>query len=69
MGATESQFEPLAVSPSTAARLLDIGRSSVYAHMAAGNLRFVHVGADRRIPIEEIRRIAREGLPALVRGG
>ncbi len=65
MNAAESQLDPLAVSPNTAARLLDIGRSSVYAHMSAGHIKFVQVGADRRIPMEEIRRVAADGLPRL----
>lgn len=48
-------------TPDNAARALDISRSKVYELMKSGVLRFVHIGADRRIPAEEIERIAAEG--------
>lgn len=48
-------------SPNNAALALDLSRSKVYDLMKSGALRYVMVGADRRIPAEEIQRIASEG--------
>ncbi|MGA7181413.1 MAG: helix-turn-helix domain-containing protein [Thiobacillaceae bacterium] len=48
-------------SPNSAAQALDISRSKVYDLMKTGSLRFVMIGADRRIPADEIQRIASEG--------
>ena len=47
-----------------AAEPLDLSRSKLYALMKRGQLRFVMIGADRRIPADEIARIAAEGVPA-----
>ena len=55
----------LAVTVGRAAELLSIGRTTLYEHVKAGNVRAINICADRRIPIEEVHRIAREGLPAL----
>ncbi len=49
------------ISPSNAARQLDVSRSMIYKLMKAGKLPYVLVGADKRIPAEEVERIAREG--------
>lgn len=62
----ESQLKPLAVSPNTASKLLDCSRGMIYAQMSAGNLKFITVGSDRRIPMAEIRRAAKRGLPKLL---
>ncbi|MGE0875659.1 MAG: helix-turn-helix domain-containing protein [Burkholderiales bacterium] len=51
-------------SPNSTAEALDLSRSKVYALMKAGSLRYVNIGGDRRIPAEELERIAREGVPA-----
>lgn len=48
-------------SPNNAAQALDISRSKVYDLMKCGALRFVMIGSDRRIPADEIQRIASEG--------
>lgn len=48
-------------SPNNAARALDISRSKIYDLMKTGALRFVKIGAGRRIPSEEIQRMAAEG--------
>lgn len=50
--------DPLLVKPDEAARLLAIGRSKLYLMMARGDIRSVDVGGVRRVPVEEIRRIA-----------
>ena len=49
------------LSPNNAARVLDISRSKIYDLMKCGALAYVQIGADRRIPIEEIDRIAKSG--------
>lgn len=54
--------EPLLLSPNSAARMLDVSRSTVYMLMKTGRLAWVPMGADRRIPVEEIRRVAAEGV-------
>jgi excisionase family DNA binding protein len=48
-------------SPNNAARALDISRSKIYDLMKCGALGYVQIGADRRIPIEEIERLAKSG--------
>jgi excisionase family DNA binding protein len=49
-------------SPNSTAHALDLSRSAVYAMMKSGKLRFVMVGANRRIPASEIDRIC-QGTP------
>ncbi|MGA8147285.1 MAG: helix-turn-helix domain-containing protein [Gallionellaceae bacterium] len=51
-------------SPNSAARALDISRSKIYDLMKSGAVRFVLIGSDRRIPSDEIQRIASEGTPS-----
>lgn len=46
-----------------AAEILSVGRVKVYDMMKKGEIAFVYVGSDRRIPIEELKRIAAEGAP------
>lgn len=53
--------EQLLFTPNNAARALDLSRSKVYEMMKSGALKFVMVGADRRIPRDELRRIAEQG--------
>jgi excisionase family DNA binding protein len=50
-------------SPNNAARALDVCRSKIYDLMKRGELRFVVIGAHRRIPASEIERLATEGSP------
>ena len=51
----------LLYSPNSAAQVLDVSRSTIYTLMREGRLRFVMIGSDRRIPREELERLAREG--------
>lgn len=44
------------------AETLDISRAKAYDLMKRGLLRYVMIGAVRRIPAEEIARIAAEGV-------
>lgn len=59
---TSVENKPVLLSPNSAARALDVSRSTIYGFMKQGLIRFVQVGSDRRIPAEEIARIAAEGL-------
>ena len=52
---------PLLVGPDEAARMLRVSRSQIYNLIACGALRTVHIGRSRRIPVEDIERLAREG--------
>lgn len=54
--------KPLLLSPNSAARALDVSRSTIYGLMKAGHIKYVQVGADRRIPVDEIDKIARGGV-------
>lgn len=51
---TEEDLEPRLVTVMTAARLLSVGRTKVYALIDAGELRTVHVGVAVRIPLSEV---------------
>jgi excisionase family DNA binding protein len=51
-------------SVNRAAETLDLSRSKLYELMKRGQLRFVMVDSDRRIPLSEIERIAAEGIPS-----
>lgn len=63
---------PAAVNPTkraysipTAADALDISRGQIYRMINAGYLKTITIGSDKRIPAEEIERIAREGCPRI----
>lgn len=45
---------PIAVSPDEAARLAGIGRTSLYAALAKGDLKSIKIGTRRLIMIEAI---------------
>jgi excisionase family DNA binding protein len=49
------------LSPNNAALALDVSRSQVYKLMRAGRMKFALIGADRRIPMSEIDRLAMYG--------
>ena len=69
MTSTIIETTSLLLSPNSAARMLDISRSSVYALMRNGDLAWIPFGADRRIHIKEIERLATEGIPTTVKRG
>ena len=52
--------DKLLVTPSDAAELLSISRTSLYALMASGAVASVKVGGCRRIPVEALRAFVRE---------
>ena len=57
-------FEPgvLLLTADAAARVLGIGRTTLYALLRRGVIHSVAIGRARRIHIDEVRRIAAEGL-------
>lgn len=54
---------PKLLSIDSFADAIDTSRSQVYRLMAAGLLKFVVVGSDRRIPSSELERLMNEGAP------
>lgn len=59
----------LLLSVNSAAKALDVSRATIYSLMKNGSLNWVQFGADRRIPVEEIRRVASEGAPLITKDG
>lgn len=47
-------MEKLLLTPVEAARVLGIGRSTIYELMRGGQLESVHIGACRRVPAEAV---------------
>ena len=52
--ATTTTAGPLLVTALQAARLLSIGRTTVYELIAAGDLETVHIGRSMRIPADSV---------------
>ena len=48
-------IEPIAVSPSEAARLAGVGRTTIYSSISAGELRSIKVGKRRLIAVDALR--------------
>ena len=46
------------------AKLFQVTRAGVYKWMKSGQLKYVIVGSDRRIPASAVKEFVREGLPA-----
>ena len=55
--------DAMLVTPEEAARLLRVGRTTVYALMKRGHLRPVHIGRSCRLPRAELERYV-DGLTA-----
>lgn len=53
------------LSPTSAADWLDVGRTTVYALMAAGDLPYLRVGSHRRIRVADLEAYAEQQLRAL----
>ena len=51
--------DPLLLTPEEAARVLRLGRTTVYALMRAGDLRPVHIGRSCRLARAELERYVR----------
>jgi excisionase family DNA binding protein len=50
-----SGVEPLLLTIPQAARVLAVGRTTVYELIAAGDLEAVHIGRSVRVPVEAVR--------------
>ena len=50
-----ASLQPLAVSPTEAAQLIGIGRTTLYAALSSGALKSIKIGQRRLITIEAIR--------------
>lgn len=61
---TSTYETPALYSPNSAAKKLEISRTSIYALMRNGDVAWVPFGADRRIPASEIERLSKEGIPS-----
>lgn len=55
----------LLYSVNSSAHALDCSRSILYDLMKAGLIKFVAFGSERRIPVEEVQRLAKEGIPSV----
>lgn len=66
MKTIDKEQSKLLYSTSSAAAALDVSRSTIYALMKAGLLKSVPFGADKRIPAEEVERLAKEGVPCAI---
>ncbi|WP_409332598.1 helix-turn-helix domain-containing protein [Trujillonella humicola] len=51
--------DPLLLTPEEAARVLGVGRTTLYALMKAGDLRPVHIGRSCRLSRAELERYVR----------
>lgn len=49
-------LQPIAVSPNEAARLIGIGRTTLYAALSSGALRSAKIGKRRLITIEALKQ-------------
>tara|TARA_B100000949_G_scaffold137989_1_gene121405 strand:- start:66 stop:284 length:219 start_codon:yes stop_codon:yes gene_type:complete len=58
----EPLSEPLVVSIKEAARLLSISRFTVRLYALQGLIKSVRLGKRIVIPVEEVRRVAKEGV-------
>jgi excisionase family DNA binding protein len=54
--------EPMAVKPRTAAILLDCSLTTIYELIKRGELRTVPFQSDHRILMEDVRRVAKDGV-------
>jgi excisionase family DNA binding protein len=55
----ETHMEPLALSINETAKLLGVGRSSVYALLKTGRLDAIKIGRRTLLTTESIKRLAR----------
>ena len=54
--------QALAVSPATAAEMLDCSRAFIYTLIERGDLRRSKIGRASRIPIEDVRALIENGV-------
>ena len=60
--------DPLLLKPQEVADLLGVGRSSIYRLMTNGQIAYVRIGSDRRIPATELDRFITDNLQIAGRG-
>jgi excisionase family DNA binding protein len=58
-----SQDERLLISVREAANILSLGKSTIWALIARGDLQTTKIGRTRRITIESVRALARPAMP------
>jgi excisionase family DNA binding protein len=58
-----SQDERLLISVREAANILSLGKSTIWALIARGDLQTIKIGRTRRITIESVRGLARPAMP------
>jgi excisionase family DNA binding protein len=63
--ARQTTVQPMLVSVEDAARLLSVGRSTVYELIARGELLTINILRSRRVPIEALRTFIEERQTAL----
>ncbi|MGQ7959896.1 helix-turn-helix domain-containing protein [Pseudomonas sp. SP16.1] len=61
--AVQGLLAPQLYRPNEAAAALGLSRAKVYELMKRGQLAFVVIDSDRRIPASEVRRLVAEGVP------
>lgn len=64
MAKSATSSTPMMLTAEQAARELGIGRTRVFALIAAGDIRSVKIGASRRIPRTEVARYIEQLLAA-----
>lgn len=62
--AVEKLIAPQLYRPNEAAAALGLSRAKIYDLMKRGQVAFVVIDSDRRIPASEVRRLVAEGVPA-----
>jgi excisionase family DNA binding protein len=61
---TEVRAEPLVITIKQAATMLQVTEKSVRNFIEAGHLKSVKIAGARRIPLDELKRLASEGTQA-----
>jgi excisionase family DNA binding protein len=57
------ELRPVLLTVKQAARVLNLGRSTVYQLIADGRLDVVHIGRSTRVPVDAITKFVSELLP------
>ena len=63
--AVQNLLAPQLYRPNEAAAALGVSRAKIYDLMKRGQVAFVVIDSDRRIPASEVRRLVAEGVPAV----
>lgn len=60
--AIQQPIQPALATVAEAAEFLNVSRSFVYERMDDGKLAYIKIGRCRRIPWDELRRVAERGM-------